>query len=65
MNGEPQPPDDSGGYCCVAAGMHMGHDEDCPGYLCPLCQEIRHDDPEFGVCRTCLNRIQADDGRRK
>ena len=30
MNAEPQPPDDSGGYCCVSAGMHMGHDEDCP-----------------------------------
>jgi len=27
---EPHPPDDSGGYCCVSAGMHMGHDEDCP-----------------------------------
>ena len=27
---EPQPPDNSGGYCCVSAGMHMGHDEDCP-----------------------------------
>jgi len=24
------PPDTSGGFCCVAAGMHMGHDEDCP-----------------------------------
>ena len=27
---EPHPPDDSPGYCCVMAGMHMGHDEDCP-----------------------------------
>ena len=27
---EPHPEDDSGGYCCVMAGMHMGHDEDCP-----------------------------------
>jgi len=23
-------PDDSGGFCCVGAGMHMGHDKDCP-----------------------------------
>ena len=22
-------PDDSGGYCCAMAGMHMGHDGDC------------------------------------
>jgi hypothetical protein len=36
-NGEPQPPDDSGGFCCVMAGMHMGHDEGCPGYKCPQC----------------------------
>ena len=61
--GEPQPPDDSGGFCCVMAAMHMGHDEDCAGYACPLCQEIVHDDPaidEFGVCTTCLSRMQAD-----
>lgn len=28
-------PDYSGGYCCVAAGMHMGHDEDCPAKMRP------------------------------
>jgi len=31
------PRDDSGGYCCVAAGMHMGHDEDCVNWACPTC----------------------------
>jgi hypothetical protein len=27
------------GFCCVSAGMHMGHDEDCEGYHpdCPTC----------------------------
>ena len=32
-----EPIDDSGGFCCVSAGMHMGHDEGCPGYPCPEC----------------------------
>jgi hypothetical protein len=34
-----EPRDDSGGFCCVSAGMHMGHDEDCRGYHpdCPYC----------------------------
>ena len=35
--GEPQPPDASGGFCCVAAGMHEGHDEDCVNWVCPTC----------------------------
>src|SRR3990167_1692474 len=32
-----EPRDDSGGYCCVAAGMHEGHDEDCENWVCPTC----------------------------
>ena len=35
--GEAQPPDDSGGFCCVSAGMHTGHDEDCSNWQCERC----------------------------
>lgn len=46
---DPQPHDDSSGFCCVAAGMHMGHDEDCPGYHCPECGGKGYTDYESGV----------------
>jgi hypothetical protein len=43
-----EPRDDSGGYCCVAAGMHEGHDEDCPT-LCPQCGGKGYEEFESGV----------------
>ena len=46
---EPHPEDDSGGFCCVAAGMHMGHDEDCPNWKCPDCGGLGYLTYETGV----------------
>lgn len=43
------PRDDSGGFCCVAAGMHEGHDEDCPGYPCPDCGGLGWEEYATGV----------------
>ena len=56
---EPCPPDDSGGYCFVSAGMHMEHDDDCPGYPieCPTCAGTGanplSDNTNWLPCQTC------------
>ena len=43
-----EPRDDSGGFCCVAAGMHEGHDEGCPSH-CPECGGKGWTEEESGV----------------
>ena len=51
-----EPRDDSGGFCCVSAGMHMGHDEDCPA-TCPNCgghgADPMSDNVNWLPCKRC------------